>query len=76
MNKPRKGVILIGLIVVALMTLLPPWRHALGHNTFGYWPVFYAPSPSAVVDFARLAAQVLLVAAVCAALWLYRKPDT
>lgn len=75
MTKPQKDIILIGLIVVAVMALFPPWIDSRG-SIDGYHIIIYAPAWDSTVNLARLTAQVLLVAAVCAALYLYRNQDS
>jgi hypothetical protein len=72
MNKSQKDIILTGLIVVALMSLFPPWRFGGNGISRGYHIFVYAPDWGACVDLPRLIVQILFVAAVCAALCLLK----
>lgn len=73
MNKPQRDTVLTGLIVVAVMSLFPPWRDMERGTSAGYYLIFFAPGVGDVVDISRLVVQLLLVAAVCAAVCLLLK---
>ena len=75
MNKSLRDVALIGLVIINLMALFPPWISAEG-RTQGYHLILYAPNWDSTVNLARLAAQVLLVVSACAAVCLYLKRNS
>jgi hypothetical protein len=72
MNRRQKIVVLVGVAVVALMLLFPPWRFNMSPLVLGeprdgvyigyHGLIFDPPSRMAVVDVRRLAVQCALVA--------------
>ncbi len=86
MNKNQKIVIMIGLIVIVLMGVVPPWVHTvslLGSQTkysAGYSPIISAPSRQydapaygVSLDISRLLMQWALVGMVAGGLVLILK---
>lgn len=70
MNKPQRHVVLAGLSIVALMLLFPPWRNQ-SQYLMGLSFVFYPRDWQDTIDLAVLAVEVLFVAVVCAAVYLF-----
>lgn len=70
MNKPQKQIILASLIVVALMLLFPPWRNQ-SQYLMGLSFVWYPRDWQDSIDLAVLAVEILFVAVVCVALYLF-----
>jgi hypothetical protein len=71
MDKSQKGILLVGMIIVFLMWIYPPWRYTYeGHaSTFtqwaGYYLVFLRPMPYGMrLDLPLLLVQCLAVAIV------------
>lgn len=79
MNKPQRNIVFTGLMVIAMMALIPPQARGDTGGSFGYGFLFDTAAFTyygAKVDLPRLLTQILLVAAVCAALYLYFKQDS
>ncbi len=88
MNNKQRAVLTIGLIVVALMLIVPPWKRNAAHggDHAGYGLLF-SPAPrfnptsnsleSSVnyihLDIAVLFAQILLVAVLCSIAYLFTR---
>ncbi len=80
MNKPQRIVLSVGLIIVALMAIYPPWTSTLNGNSgihherpHSYGLIFYPPETKhdlaiygVKIDFGRLAVQMLSVISITA----------
>jgi hypothetical protein len=72
MSKGQRTVILVGIVVVALMLLVPPWEARSygfggisgGLYSKGYAPIFKPQSPSDHIDTDRLLIQCLIVTVI------------
>ena len=86
MNRKQLIVLWAGVGVVALMLLFPPWRIPETAMPLGYWWILSPPNwgtcselddwggvPMGALDYHRLLAQWLVVAAITAALILTLK---
>ena len=71
MNKKRKIVILVAVIVLLVMTLIPPWRHSRSWNSKGYGLIFHPPR-RARIDNSRLGLQYFAVVLAAGTIgWLF-----
>jgi len=84
MNNRQHTILRIGLVVVALMCLVPPWEATWEASspatnsrqvTSGYGLVFWPPDPPNMywgirLDIPRLSVQLVAAAALCGALLL------
>lgn len=70
MNRRQKIVVLIGVAVVALMLLVPPWRYPRVERPILYTHIFTADTRGASIDLTRLAVQCGLVAVVTFGLYV------
>jgi hypothetical protein len=59
-NKNQRITIIIGVAILLLMFLFPPWK-AIGGKVKGYYFIFYPPSRAITIDITRLFVQSLFV---------------
>jgi hypothetical protein len=71
MDRNPRNAIRVGVAVIVMMGLFPPWTQHLryGNDSIGYSPIFYPPSQGTLVgiDISRLLVQWFLVFVVLAA---------
>jgi len=63
MNKIQRAIGTVGLVLILLMGLFPPWRVSVGSRTesYGFNLIVIAPRRSAVIDTNQLAVQWITV---------------
>ena len=75
MNQYQKIFLMIGLVVIVVMGIFPPWHcaqlfsHSRGNVSLGYYFIGYPPTRSPIlyavsVDVVRLSIQIVLVVLV------------
>ena len=79
MNRVQRAIATMGLVLILLMGLFPPWRVPVGarSESYGYNLIVMTPLPFAIIDTNRLAVQwvtVLLVTLGFMAIY-GKKPD-
>ena len=87
LNRAQKAVLSLGIAVVALMTMFPPWTQtitrtisnsagvAMLHRAYGYGPIWAPPKGVGfAVDFPLLLTQIAVTALVVGGIvWLLKK---
>ena len=74
MNSRQKTALWIGIIIIVIMGIYPPWEYTFGKEYVpkitlpgGYWPIYGPPKPEGAgteIDFSRLLIQWIMVALV------------
>jgi hypothetical protein len=75
MNRNQKIVVVIGLVIIVLTGLFPPWKATIQGTTIlrGYFVIFKPPDPLSYVNSSRLLVQWIGVCIVVGGLVLILK---
>ncbi len=69
MNSRQRYSLVIGLFIIFIMILIPPWE------SLGYGLIFDPPNGAEGIDYSRLAVQIALAAIFSAAMFIVSKPE-
>jgi len=75
MNDKQKSVLVVGIIILVLATLYPPW--VLRDTFVGWRPLFFMPGGNDVarlaIDYGRLIAYWVVIGGITAAAYIFYK---